>query len=125
MAVFLIDVDDLSEFYPFSGELNICTPLEDHQKKVVSEHLKIQQSNLKVIFSNNLSVQDVKRLSKSVKIDSEFKEKIYKAAVVENIKAAMYELKREAKAPEFDDVPDPEDVPQQVEPFKPSFIGNF
>lgn len=122
MAVFLIDVDDLSEFYPFSGVLNICTPLEDHQKKVVSEHLKIQQSNLKVIFSNNLSLQDVKRLNKSVKLDTEFQEKIYKAAVVENIKAAMYVFKREAKAPEFGDVPDPEDAPQ---PFKPSFIGNF
>lgn len=122
MAVFLINVDDLSEFYPFSGVLNICTPLEDHQKKVVSEHLKIQQSNLRVIFSNNLSVQDVKRLNKSVKIDTEFQEKIYKAAVVENIKAAMYVFKREAKAPEFEDIPDPEDAPQ---PFKPFFNGNF
>lgn len=119
MSVLLLDKDDLSEFYPFSGDLNICTPLEDHQKKVVSEHLKIQQSNLKVIFSNNLSVQDVKRISKSVTIDPVFKEKIYKSAVVENIKAALYELKRDAKAPQFEDVPDP------VDDFKPGFIGNF
>lgn len=119
MSVLLVDKEDITAFYPFFGDLNICTPLEDHQKKVVSEHLKIQQSNLKVIFSNNLNVQDVKRLNKSVRVGLEFQEKIYKASVAENIKAAMYELKRDPNAPEFEDVPDP------VDNFKPNFTGNF
>lgn len=104
MAVMLLDESDVKTFYPFQGGMEVCTPLADKEKKMCSELLDIQNSNIKRIFASKLASKEIHQLSKSVELGRDIEVKIFNITVEESVKEALYEASRQLTDFDYDEV---------------------